>query len=255
MKVDIMGTPVDALSFPETVERIRGAMRSRVMLHQVSLNVAKLVNMRADPLLREDVLAGDIISADGMGIVLAGRLLGQPVPERVAGVDLMLATLELCAREGYRPFLLGARPEVVAQAAQAACRRFAGLRIAGMHDGYFTPEQEGAIIGEIVASGADCLFIAMPTPRKERFLKQHRSRLQLPFVMGVGGSFDILAGVVSRAPRWMQNSGLEWAYRVIQEPRRMWWRYARTNVAFAWLLGSEMVRTIWNRKRSSAPAC
>ena len=235
MRVEILGTPVDALSFEKTLAMARHAMRERRILHQVSLNVAKLVKMRSNAVLRDDVLASSIISADGMGIVLAGRFLGQPLPGRVAGVDLMLAVMQVCAEDGFRPYFLGAKPEVVETAARIACQRFPGLIMAGTRDGYFSEKDEEAVVREIVASGADCLFIAMPTPRKERFLNRYRNSLGVSFIMGVGGSLDVLAGRVQRAPLWLQRTGLEWAYRVFQEPRRMFWRYASTNAVFAML--------------------
>jgi N-acetylglucosaminyldiphosphoundecaprenol N-acetyl-beta-D-mannosaminyltransferase len=241
MRVAILDTPIDALSMEDTLGRARDAMKGRNPIVQVSVNVAKLVEMRRNPELRQDVLSSDLISADGMGIVLAGRLLGLQLRNRVAGIDLMTALLALCARDGFRPYFLGATQEVLRRAEIAAISRFAGLRLAGTHHGYFEPEQEGEVIETIRAANADCLFVGMPTPRKERFLRRHRSVLNVPFVMGVGGSFDVLAGKVRRAPHWMQASGLEWAYRIYQEPRRMWWRYARTNAVFGCLLVRALV--------------
>lgn len=248
MRVEILRTPVDSLSFEETLTMARLAMRERRMLHQVSLNVAKLVRMRSDAVLRSDVLASSIISADGMGIVLAGRFLGQPLPGRVAGVDLMLAVIQVCAEDGFRPYFLGAKPEVVETAARIAGQRFPGLIVAGIRDGYFSEKDEEAVVQEIAVSGADCLFIAMPTPRKERFLNRYRNSLGVSFIMGVGGSLDVLAGTVRRAPLWLQRTGFEWAYRVFQEPRRMFWRYASTNAVFAMLLIAELARHFRNWK-------
>ena len=242
-RVKVLGTPIDLLSMEETVARARGAMRRKAPIVQVSMNVAKLVNMRRDPELRDDVLSSDIISADGMGVVMAGRLLGLQLRDRVAGIDLMMALLALCAGEGFRPYFLGATEEVVRRAAMSATEKFPGLGLAGAHHGYFGPEQERAIIEEIKAADPDCLFVGMPTPRKERFLRRQRAALNVPFVMGVGGSFDVLAGQVARAPHWMQSKGLEWVYRVYQEPRRMWWRYARTNAVFGCLLAGALMRS------------
>ena len=113
-----------------------------------------------------------------------------------------------------------------------------------MRDGYFPADREQEVVQEIRKSGADCLFIAMPTPRKERFLSAYRHQLQVPFIMGVGGSFDVLAGEVTRAPPLMQKSGLEWLYRIYQEPGRMWWRYFRTNIIFAGMMLSALTRRI-----------
>ena len=179
-----------------------------------------------------------------MGIVLAARLLGHPVKERVAGIDLFQELLAVCANESFRPFFLGATPAVVRKACAVVNAAHPTIRFAGMRDGYFDASQESQIVEEIRKSEADCLFIAMPTPRKERFLAAYRDQLGVPFIMGVGGSFDVLAGEVTRAPLFMQNLGFEWLYRVYQEPRRMWWRYCRTNTVFAGMVISALIRRI-----------
>lgn len=244
MRVEFLGAPIDTLTLEETLRLVHDSIVSRRVTLQVSLNVAKLVKMRSDAVLREDVLSGDIISADGMGIVLGSRLLGIPVKQRVAGIDLMLGVLALCAREGFRPFFLGATADISKRAAAAAVELYPGLRMAGHQDGYFAPQEESDVVERIRASQADCLFVGMPTPRKERFLKRHRNSLDVPFIMGVGGSFDVLAGKTPRAPFWMQAGGLEWLYRTWQEPRRLWWRYFSTNVVFAGLLIGAMAGSV-----------
>ena len=236
MRTDLLGCSVDVLTMAETVDLARAAMRDRRRLQHVALNVAKFVNMRSDRVLQSDVMASDVIGIDGMGIVLALRMFGIPVKERVAGIDLFWEVLKACAREGFRPFLLGATPAVLNRAAAAINAHFPSVQIAGLRDGYFRSDQEHQVVEQIIASKADCLFIAMPTPRKERFLSAHRDRLGVPFIMGIGGSLDVVAGHVRRAPRLMQSMGLEWLYRVYQEPRRMWWRYAKTNIVFAGIL-------------------
>ena len=200
MRHDLMGCPVDILTMAETLELARTAMRERVRLQHVALNVAKLVNMRFDPVLSADVARSDIIGIDGMGIVLAARVLGFSVPERVSGIDLFLNLMAVCAQDGFRPFLLGAAEPVVHKSAAEIAAKHPGLSFAGVRDGYFTTEQENDVVRSIADSGADCLFIGMPTPRKERFLAAHRDSLGVPFIMGVGGSFDIVAGKISRAP-------------------------------------------------------
>lgn len=230
---------MDALSMDETVEMAAGAMRSGATVTHVAINVAKLVRMRTDPTLRMDVTGADIIGVDGMGLVWGARLHGIRIPERVAGIDLMWNLIGECERHGYKPFFLGAKEEVVRAAAQGAIRAFPKLEIAGVRNGYFSSEDEQEIVAHINDSGADCLFVGLPTPMKERFLSKHRSSLKTPFVMGVGGSFDVIGGKVSRAPRWMQQASLEWLYRIMQEPRRLVWRYASTNARFLLLLLSE----------------
>ena len=154
----------------------------------------------------------------------------------------MIELLAVCADKGFRPFFLGATPRVVHQAAKEVLVKHPTISFAGIRDGFFDQKRELEIVKEIQESGADCLFIGMPTPYKERFLASHRNSLNVPFIMGVGGSFDVLAGKVRRAPTRMQSLGLEWVYRIYQEPRRMWWRYAKTNTIFVGLLAHAIVR-------------
>jgi N-acetylglucosaminyldiphosphoundecaprenol N-acetyl-beta-D-mannosaminyltransferase len=241
MRASFMGCPIDILSMAETVEIAQSAMRSRRRTQHVALNVAKLVNMRSDPALAADVASSDVVGIDGMGVVWGARALGLPTMSRVAGIDLMEQVLNVCAIDGFKPYFLGAKPDVLRAAAERVRQRHPAIRFAGLQDGYFKPESEPEVVRAIRTSGADCLFIGMPTPRKERFLAAHRDELETPFIMGVGGSFDVLAGAVQRAPLHMQQLGLEWLYRIYQEPRRMWWRYAKTNALFAGMLARALV--------------
>jgi len=236
MRQELLGIPIDVLTFDETVARAVQAMERRELTQHVALNAAKLVNARKDAELWRDIAESHIVGIDGMGIVWAARALGISVPERVAGVDLMDALLGVCAGKGFRPYFLGARPEVVECALARARERWPGLEFAGFRNGYFAPRDEREIVADIRRSGADCLFIGMPTPRKERFLHRYKHELTIPFIMGVGGGLDVLAGHVERAPAAMQKAGLEWLYRIYQEPRRMWRRYAATNAVFAALV-------------------
>lgn len=240
MRSSILGCPIDILTMDEAVGLAQSAMRARGCVRHTALNVAKLVNMRRDPVLAADVIGSDVITMDGIGIVWAARLFGLPARERVTGIDLFARLLAVCAEEGLKPYFLGATPAVLQQAVQQVTELHPSIRLAGVRDGYFTAEQEGEVVGEIGRSGADCLFIAMPTPQKERFLAAHRDRLNTPFIMGVGGSLDVIAGKVQRAPQRWQALGCEWLYRVYQEPRRMWWRYAKTNTIFLCILAREL---------------
>lgn len=254
MRMTFIDAPIDVLTKAQTVSRALDAIRSGGKVTHCAMNVAKLVRMRSNAILRQDVCAADIVGIDGMGIVWGARLAGIRVPERVPGIDLMLSLLAECASRGYRPYFLGATPDVVRRAAAAACSRYPALELAGLHDGYFAPGDETSIVEAINTSGADCLFVGMPTPRKERFLAAHRQAIEAPFVMGVGGSFDVLAGKVARAPEWMQRAGLEWAFRVVQEPRRMLGRYVSTNLMFTALMLREItLQALGPRRRRSAP--
>lgn len=242
MRQILLDCPVDVLTMAETVDLARRAMQCRDRLQHVALNVAKLVNTRRDPVLSADVASSDLVGIDGMGIVWAARLLGLPVQERVSGIDLLNELLAVCARDGFKPYFLGATSKVLELCERQVLEKYPAIHFAGLRDGYFAPDRESDVVTDIRDSGADCLFIGMPSPRKERFLAAHRDDLKVPFIMGVGGSFDVLAGQIARAPIRMQALGLEWLYRVYQEPGRMWWRYARTNTLFAAILARALIQ-------------
>lgn len=244
---EFLGAPMHALTMAETLALATSAMAERQPLHHTVINVSKLVNMRKNAELMEDVATADVINIDGAGVVLGMKLFGIEVPERVAGVDIMTELFRICAERGFRPYLLGAEKSVLDAVDQRLARDYPGLVVAGMQDGYFKPADEVDVVAAINASRADCLFVAMPTPRKERFLKQYRDVLNPSFVMGVGGSFDVYGGKVARAPVLVQKLGLEWAFRVLQEPGRLWRRYFETNTAYAGLLWREF----WGRRRSA----
>jgi N-acetylglucosaminyldiphosphoundecaprenol N-acetyl-beta-D-mannosaminyltransferase len=245
-----LGAPIDCLTFAETIALVDRAMQTREPIRHVCINVAKFVAMRSDAELDCDVRSSDIISVDGVGIVWAARLLGIRVPERVAGIDVMQGVIRLCALNGYRPYFLGARSDVLAQAIINLKSSFPRLDLAGWRDGYFKPQQESTVVSEIRSSRADCLFIGMPTPLKERFLARHCKDLGAPFVMGVGGAFDVLAGCVRRAPRLVQITGLEWLFRTIQEPLRLGPRYLSTNLAFSGIITKELILRQLSNDRS-----
>jgi N-acetylglucosaminyldiphosphoundecaprenol N-acetyl-beta-D-mannosaminyltransferase len=234
-RIEMFGCEMDVGSMKETVALIEERVNTREFTQHVVVNVAKLVNMQTDLALRGSVRACDVINIDGMGIVYGARLLGHRVPERVAGVDLFAALLESAASNGLPVFLLGATEEIVEQVARRCVSRYPGLQVAGYHHGYFW-DDERAVVERIRASGARLLFVAITSPRKENFINRWKRELGVDFVMGVGGTFDVVAGKVSRAPAWMQRNGLEWLYRLYQEPRRMWKRYLVTNVRFAAML-------------------
>ncbi len=235
-RAEFLGAPLHLVTMAETLDLADEAMTLRKPMHHTVVNVAKLVSMQKNAELFEDVASADLINIDGAGVVYGARLFGIEVPERVAGVDIMENLFRLCAERGFRPYLLGAEASVLNAVVDRLHREYPTLEIAGRRDGYFKPEQEAEVVDDINESGADCLFVAMPTPRKERFLKQYRNRLLPNFTMGVGGSFDVYGGKVSRAPRLVQMVGLEWLYRVLQEPGRLWRRYYETNTAYAVLL-------------------
>jgi N-acetylglucosaminyldiphosphoundecaprenol N-acetyl-beta-D-mannosaminyltransferase len=240
-RVNFLDCSLDALSMSETLEIVELAIREQTQIQHVVVNVAKLVSMRQNPVLRSDVMESDIVNVDGMGVVFGCRLFGIHIPERVSGIDLMQAILDRCTREGWRPYFLGARQDVLTTAMMKVKQRYPGIEIAGYHHGYFGESEEDTIVKAIRSARPDLLFVAISSPKKERFVRRWREMFDVPVVMGVGGSIDVIAGLVRRAPAWMQMTGLEWLYRLAQEPRRMWRRYLSTNLAYAWILTTKMV--------------
>jgi len=234
-RIEFLGSPMDSTTMVRAVEHIEAKLLAGEFLQHVVVNVAKLVHMQTDAVLAASVKACDVINIDGMGVVLGARLCGHKVPERVAGVDLFHNLLAMSAKQNFPVFLLGAEEEVVAKTASKVAEQNPELNIAGYHHGYFWDDEQ-AIVNKIRESGAKLLFVAITSPKKENFINKWRDQLGVDFVMGVGGTFDVVAGKVKRAPLWMQNYGLEWLYRIIQEPRRMWKRYLITNSKFALLL-------------------
>lgn len=231
-RVDLMGCPIDSLTLRQTVARVRELVELGEPAQHMCVNANKVVQMHADAELRRIVRDSTLISADGAGVVLASRLLGRPIPSRVTGVDLFLELMRLAPLEGWRPYLIGAKPEVIERTVEVLQGRFPGLRLAGYRDGYFKEDEDPAIAAQIRDSGADLLFVGMPSPRKETFLGRHLHTMDVPFTMGVGGTFDVVSGTVQRAPGWAQRSGLEWAFRLAQEPRKMWRRNVYGSTTF-----------------------
>lgn len=237
----LFGLNIDSLRMDQALDRCRLALHTREPLLIGVLNAAKIVNQRRDPMLRQALLDCHLLLADGQSVVWASRLLGRPLPERVAGIDLFTQLLELAHRQRHSIYLLGARPDVLAALERTIAQRWPGLRLAGSHDGYFADADAPVIAEAIRASGADMVFLGMASPKKEIFLRRFQHQLGVPVLHGVGGSFDVMAGITKRAPLGWQRLGLEWAYRLVQEPRRMWKRYLVTNSAFIALTMAEAV--------------
>jgi len=224
----------------ETLSLIDTAIKNQSQIHHVVVNAGKIVSMQNDAQLRESVNSSDLINADGQAVVWASKFLGKPLKERVAGVDLMANSVEMAHKNGYQIFLFGAKEEVVTEVAAIYEKKYGKQLIAGYRNGYFSKEEEPIISKEIAESGANMLFVAISSPTKENFLFNYKDLLkEVNFIMGVGGSFDVISGKTKRAPVWMQNAGLEWFYRFLQEPKRMWKRYLVGNTKFIVLVFKE----------------
>lgn len=227
-RVDLLGTLVDNVSMRMAIARIRSFIQSGTPHQVVTVNVDFLRLARRDALFRTVVNSADLVVADGMPLVWASRLRGDPLPQRLSGIELMHACAEMAVDAGYRIFLLGAGPGVAQEAAAVLEQRFPGIHVAGTYTPPlrdFSAEEDSAILAHIRAAAPHMLFVAFGAPKQEQWIRGHLHELSVPVCMGIGGTFDILAGRVSRAPLWMQRSGLEWAYRLWQEPHRLWKRY------------------------------
>ena len=229
-------------SMVETIALVRNRIESNQFTQHVVVNAGKIVDMQKDELLRQSVLESDIINADGMAVVWASRFLGKPLPERVAGIDLMIELVKMAYERGYKCYFLGARDEVVKKVVAVFSEKYSSSIIGGYRNGYFDEDEEEEIARDIAISGSHILFVAITSPKKEIFVSKYRHILNVPFIMGVGGSFDVVAGITKRAPLWMQRIGMEWFYRFMQEPRRMWKRYLIGNAKFVWLVLQEKLK-------------
>jgi len=239
---DLFGVPLDALTLGETVQLCMQAVEKGELLEVGVVNAAKIVKMRSDPALRDAVTGCDVIVADGQSVVWASRVLRRSLPERVAGIDLFQRLLYMAELQGRSVYFLGARAEVLERMVERIRAQHPQLRIAGSQHGYYGDDEAPAVADAIKGSGADLLFLGMTSPKKEVFVATYGARTGAKVVHGVGGSFDVLAGVVKRAPRIWQRMGCEWLYRVLQEPRRLGGRYLTTNVAFVGLVARELTR-------------
>jgi len=240
-RIEMMGCQIDNLSMEETLQKVEGFVRSGRPHQHVAVNVDKLGKARKDPELRRIINQCALINVDGMPVVWASKLLGSPLKERVTGIDLFESLVKRAAEKGWRVFFLGAREEIVQAVKALYERRFPRLQVAGYRNGYWRAEEEASVVRLIAESRPDLLFVAISSPQKEQFLGRYQAEMKVPFAMGVGGSFDIAVGKIKRAPLWMQQYSLEWFFRFLQEPRRMFKRYFIEDTYVVCLLLKEWV--------------
>lgn len=221
--IEILGSRVDDATYADLIDQVDAFVESGKPHHIITVNVEMLVAAHDDPAFAAVLSGGDLNVADSAGLMLAARLLGRPLRERVTGSDGIHRLATHSARKGYRLFLLGAAPGVAELAAQSLGAANPGLDVVGTYAGSPNASEEDDIIRRIRAAGPDLLFVAYGVPAEEKWIARNRSRLGVPVMMGVGGAFDFAAGVTKRAPGWMRRVGLEWLFRLISEP----WRWRR----------------------------
>ena len=217
--VNVLGVNVDRISMPEALETLELFVRRRAPHIIATANAEMIMMAQNDPELLSVLNAAALVLPDGAGVVWAARKLGSPVPERVAGFDLTQRMLERSAQRGYSIYWLGASPGIAEAANAKAVSEFPGLVTAGIRDGYFSPE-DSSVINSIREAKPDILLCALGVPKQEKWLFRNLENLNVAVTIGVGGTFDVMAGKVTRAPVWMQQSGLEWLYRLLCQPTR-----------------------------------
>lgn len=221
MKAKILGVDIDHVTMEQAVERISDFVEEPEPHLIVTANSEMVMMANEDPLLYEILNRADLVVPDGIGVVWASRLLKKPLPERVPGVELMEKLLARSAESQWRVFLLGAEPETINLASANIAKLYPGINIVGTHHGFFKHSDHDEILTTIKAARPDILFIALGVPKQEKWAAAHIAELEVPVAIGVGGSFQILAGTVKRAPAWMRSHGLEWLYRLITQPHRI----------------------------------
>ncbi len=242
-RVNLFGAYFDPLSLDATLDRIEEHVREGRRGWLCTVNVAILMMMRNDPWLESFISRGSIVVADGQPLMWCSKvMLEQPLPERVAGVDIVFALAERAERSDLRLGVLGAKPEVIEELASRIRSKHPKANLVYVGDGYFDAQGAKERAAEISAAKVDVLLVGMGVPRQERFIHDQFEAMNVSLCVGVGGSFDVLAGVVDRAPELVQRAGMEWAFRLAQEPRRLWKRYLVTNAAFFWHAGRRYLR-------------
>ena len=231
-RYSIFNTFVNAVSLKESLIIIEDIIKKGEPTQHVVINASKVNLMNKDPALTKIVNSCPLINADGASIVWASRKFGIPVKERVTGIDLFCELVKLASYRGYRIFLFGAKEEVVLKVRDILTEEYPTLRIVGYRNGYFEKNESKEIAQDIRKTKPDIVFVAFSSPMKEYWVHENLEDMNVPFVMGVGGSFDVIAGVTKRAPVWIQRFGLEWFYRFIQEPIRLFNRYIIGNIKF-----------------------
>lgn len=241
-QINAFGIKIHPLKKLDFVDIIDEGIKNKKQIVQSGINAASIVELSQSANLTKTYNQCDLINIDGMSMVWALRYFGNDIPERVACPDLAEALLKLAESKNYSIFFLGAKEVQLQDAINNIQINFPDLRISGYHNGYFKEEDEDLIVQKIYQSNSDILFLGLPSPKKEFFVEKYKQKLNVNYILGVGGFFDILAGSIKRAPLWMQSTGLEWFYRFLQEPQRLLKRYFVGNLKFIRLVIIEKYR-------------
>jgi len=242
-RIKFFNININPLNIIEFVNIIDDNVSTANKIIQNGLNSFSIVELNKNKELVDAFNNSDLVSIDGMSLVWALRFLGHSIPERVACPDLAEEILTLANKKKLRIYFLGSSQQDLQTAVKNIASIYPNLVIAGYHSGYFRTSEEQIIVEEINKTNPHILFLGMPTPKKELFMKNHRDDLIFNYSLGVGGLFDIFSGKIRRAPKWMQKNGIEWIYRLLQEPKRMWKRYLFGNTLFLYLVLKEKFKT------------
>jgi len=241
--IRVFSVKINTLSIIEFIDLISILIRNKKnYVQQTSVNAYTILCCQTDKALRESINKSDLVNIDGMSVVWALKFLGYKNVVKASSPDIFNSLIGLAAEKGYRPYFLGSTKEVLELAMYNLKKKYPTLQIAGYHHGYFNEDESDEIAKQIRESKADMLFLGISSPKKELFVEKYKDIMKVPYTLGVGGVFDIIAGKTKRAPLWMQNSGLEWLYRFIQEPQRMWRRYLIGNIQFIWIAIKEKLK-------------
>ena len=219
-RVNILGVAVDAVTMPEAVAAVEYYMDARAGVTVATANAEMIMRATKDAALRDVLAAAALVVPDGAGTVWAARHLGHAMPERVAGYDLVQELLRRAPATHRRVYFFGAAPGVAEKAKAKAEQLYPGIKIVGVRDGFFSVDMNDAIISDIRTARPDLLLVALGVPKQEKWIHEHLAALGVPVAIGVGGTLDVMAGVMKRAPRWMQKAKLEWLFRGMLQPKR-----------------------------------
>ena len=241
-RINILNTTIDVLTMKETIDLVEKYITTKTPLHLMGVNADKINEVNANKLMSEIVNKCGVINADGASVVLASKYLKKPLPERVAGIDLMMNLVELADQKSYKIFLLGAKEEVVKKTKEKLIQKYSKLNIVGIRNGYFKESDWEMVSEQIEKTNPDLVFVGITSPIKEYLIEYLQNKGHKEVFMGVGGSFDVISGNIPRAPLWMQKMNLEWLFRMLQEPKRLFKRYFVGNTKFINAVIHEKIR-------------